>query len=92
MSNTSQTVADDIVREEQEKLEKNLAAVAAVAISLQKEKRRNLDKKLENLAKDAMAKVDEKVWDIPALDSLQKILVESLSYRCFLSFGSTVQI
>lgn len=60
-SYAAQTVAHDVFQEEQEKLKKTLAALAAAAVGLQKEKRRKLDDKLEKCAKKAMTVVDDQV-------------------------------
>ena len=42
-------------------MENTLAALAAAAVGLQDEKRRNLDRMLANFAKKAMAVVDDQV-------------------------------
>lgn len=56
-----QSVPRDIVQEEQEKLEKNLATLVAAAVGLQKKKRLDLDNTLANFAKKAMTTVDNQV-------------------------------
>lgn len=61
MPHVPQNAARDIIQEEQQKLEKTLAALIAAAVGLQDKKHRDLDNMLAKYAKKAMAVVDDKV-------------------------------
>lgn len=56
-----QPAAQSVVQEEEEKLQKNMAALAAAAVGLQDNKRRDLDKKLKDAAKKGLSSVDDQV-------------------------------
>ncbi|CBJ32504.1 GBP4, guanylate-binding proteins [Ectocarpus siliculosus] len=55
----AQPAAQDVVQEEEEKLQKNMAALVAAAVGLQDKKRRDLDKQLKDAAKKGLSSVDD---------------------------------
>lgn len=58
---SGQPAAQNVVQEEEEKLKKNMEALAAAAVGLQEKKRRDVDKKLKDAAKEALLSVDNQV-------------------------------
>ncbi|CAM9142812.1 unnamed protein product [Ectocarpus sp. 8 AP-2014] len=55
----AQPAAQDVVQEEEERLQKNMAALVAAAVGLQDKKRRDVDKQLKDAAKKGLSSVDD---------------------------------